>query len=153
MVRHLGIKYGYHRLLGPKESGIAYLQQAEEIFTTSNSEIGIYAAALGKWFADITSFECMAELTYWTLIRLFTPGKIDHNKEVVNKVLSSKGSGWLMPWMDDHKERIVQYYDRSMKLRSFFKPLAPKVNRGRLRSTPIITPEKPDQKKQEIKKE
>ncbi len=148
MVRQLGIKYGYHRLLGPKESGINYLIQADEIYTTANSEMGIYAAALGKKFADITSFECMAELTYWTLIRLFIPGKIDHNKEVINKVLSSKGSGWLLPWNTDHEERIKEYYKRSMQIRDFFKPLAPKVNRNRLRSVPI-----PVEQKKEFKKE
>lgn len=148
MVRQLGIKYGYHKLLSPKESGLAYLMQGEEIFTTSNSEMGIYAAALGKWFADITSFECMAELTYWTIIRLFTPGKIEHNKEVVNKVLSSKGSGWLMPWMDNIEERVKEYFERSMTIRGFFKPIAPKVNRNRLKSVPI-----PVDQKKELKKE
>jgi hypothetical protein len=103
---------------------------------------------MGKLFCDITSFECMAELTYWTIIRLFIPGKLEHNKLVVNKVLSSKGSGWLMPWMNDNEDRIKEYYERSMKLRSYFKPLAPKVNRGRLKSVPI-----PVDKTKEIKKE
>lgn len=147
MVRQLGIKYGYHRLLSPKESGIKYLIQADEVYTSSNSEIGIYAAALGKKFADITSFECMSELTYWTITRLFIPGKFDHNKNVVNKVLSSKGSGWLMPWIGNHEARIDEYYKRTMALRNFFKPLAPKVNRARLRSYPI------GQEKKEVKKE
>lgn len=137
MVRQLGIKYGYHRLLSPHESGINYLIQASEVYATANSEIGIYAAALGKMSADITSFECMAELTYWTLIRLFVPGQIEHNKQVINKVLSSRGSGWLMPWMKDIEERIPEYYNRAMKLRAFFKPLAPKVNRNRLKSYPV----------------
>jgi hypothetical protein len=150
MIRQLGIKYGYHRILSPKESGMSYLKQADEIFTTSNSEVGIYAAALGKLFCDITSFECMAELTYWTIIRLFIPGKFEHNKLVINKVLSSKGSGWLMPWMNDTEERVKEYYDRSMKLRGYFKPLAPKVNRSRLKSMPVPVPV---DKTKEIKKE
>lgn len=135
--RNLGIKYGYHRLLAPSESGIAYLHQAEEIYTTANSEMGIYAAALGKKFADITSFECMSGLTYWTVTRLFLPGKIEHNKQVVNKIFSSVGSGWLLPWVDNIEERIQEYYSRSMSLRAFFKPLAPKMNHQRLRSVPI----------------
>jgi len=143
--RNLGIKYGYHRLLGPKESGIAYLKQSDEIYTTANSEIGIYAAALGKKFADVTSFECMACLTYWTITRLFIPGRIEHNKQVINKVLSSVGSGWLMPWMPNIEDRIKEYYKRSMGLRAFFKPIAPKVNYQRLRTVPI--------KKDDVKKE
>ena len=142
MIRQLGIKYGYYRLLSTEESGIEYLKQAEEVFTTCNSEIGIYAAALGKKFMDITSFECMAELTYWSMYRLFVPGNLEHNKLVVNKILSSKGSGWILPWHTDIEDRINEYFNRAMMLRQFFKPLAPKVNRTRLKSVPI-----PDDKK------
>lgn len=121
-LRQLGIRYGYWRIIPPSESGIQYLKQADVVWGTMNSEIGIIAAALKKPYSDVTKMVYMQKLTYATIQKLFKNDDIEHNYDIITKVLTSKSSGLLMPWHEDLDERAKQFFNLAMQIRQVFKP-------------------------------
>ena len=124
-LRQLGIRYGYWRLIPPSESGIDYLRQADFVWGTMNSEIGLIAAALKKPYVDVSKLVYMQKLTYATIHRLFKNNDVEYNHEIITKVLTSKSSGLLMPWHDDLDQRAKEFFKSAMEIREVFKPSWP----------------------------
>lgn len=123
-LRALGVRYGYHRIIDPKESGMEYLKAAKNVFTASNSELGLVAAALEKNIINITAVKHEPILTYSSIYRLFTNDK-EHNYEVLAKVLSSPISGLIMPFHEDKEQRVKDYCEFTLELREYFRPRYP----------------------------
>lgn len=125
VIRQLGRNYGYGRMIDPNESGLHYLKECSVVYTASNSEFGIIATAIGKPIVDITAVTQQPRLSYSSIYRLFLDKDVDHNREVLAKLLTSKTSGLVFPWMEDYKERINTYYEEAMRVRSIFRPRYP----------------------------
>ena len=144
-LRMIASRFGYWRIIDPKESGIEYLKRCDEICYTSNSEIGIAAA-----FLDIPAYECTREefkprLGYATIYKLFKDGNTTLNKQIVNRVFGARTSGMVMPWHDDKEGRLREYFEFAMTWREVFKPYWPWNDRiPPLKGWP--TPEKRNEK-------
>lgn len=124
-LKMLGKRYGYWRLIPPSESGLQYLLRCEQAWTTMNSELSFVCAALKIPCTDATQLAYMPKLTYAATQRLFKNNDINHNYQVLTKVLTSKKSGYLMPWHEDLDNRAQQFFDLAMEIRRFFKPSWP----------------------------
>lgn len=123
-LRHYGINYGYARVIDKQVSGMAFLKNAEVVYTASNSEMGLVAVAMKKRLVDMTSLSLQPRLSYSSFYRLFS-GDIEHNYETFAKILTSKTSGVLMPFFDDNQERIESYFSLAMNIRELYRPKYP----------------------------
>ncbi len=124
-LRQLGMRYGYWRLIPPSESGIEYLLNCDVALGTMNSEIGLMAAAIKKPYYDITKMVYTQKLTYATIHRLMKDNNIEHNYEIMARVLTSKSSGLMMPWHEDLDDRSKEFFKLAMEIRNVFKPSWP----------------------------
>lgn len=121
-LRMLGKRYGFWRIIPPSESGIQYLMQCEQVWTTMNSELGMICAAHKIPWIDVSQLAYMPKLTYACTQRLFKNNDLEHNYDILARILTSKKSGYLMPWHSDLDERAAGFFNHAMEIRSFFKP-------------------------------
>lgn len=124
-LRHIAARYGYYRMVDPKESGVGLLGHAETILYTANSEIGMLAAALKIPAHDCTAMQHFQKMTYAPIYVQFKNNSVVHNHSVLSALFIAKASGLLMPWMADIEERASAYFTEAMKVREFFKPSYP----------------------------
>lgn len=139
---HLCREYGADRILNPKLSGINLLKNAENIFTTSASELGIIATVLGKNTINIGMFRYEAIGTYYAITRaLFLS---DNPKQTLANIVNCVWSGCIMPWQENLEERIQSFYQSTLEIRDEFKDL----------NSPILIPDsiKRHQKQREEQK-
>ncbi len=124
-IRQIAARYGYYRMIDPKESGVDHLLEAKEILYTANSEIGILAAALGCKSYDCTEMQYFQKMPYAPIYLQFKNNAVEHNKHVIDTLFSSNRSGLLMPWMNDCEERAEAFFSTAMMIREHFKPSYP----------------------------
>lgn len=124
-LRMIASRFGYHRIIDPKESGMEYLKWCDEICYTSNSEIGLVAAFLGIPAYEVTREEFKPRLSYATIYKMFKDGNTTLNRQIASRVLASPKSGMVMPWHDDKEERLTEYFKFAMMFREVFKPYWP----------------------------
>lgn len=120
-LRHLGVMYGYHRIINPKEGGMVLLQHCDEIATTQCSELYLVARLLGKAVHDITRYDRAWLATYHSICRLLDNSENDYN--VVNNILMSDAGGYLMASLSDADARLKckLFFDLCMQERDKFK--------------------------------
>lgn len=117
------------RIIPPEESGLGYLKWADKTWYMANSELGMLSACFDIPAYDFTSVEKVALMPYYPMYHSFEDGNPAHNREVMNRVLSDKRCGWIMPWMDDWKERCDQWFEIMMKVREFMYPITPPISK------------------------
>lgn len=122
LTRMLGREFGYHRILEPMHSGWKYLQQATEVHVSTTTEMGIYAAMLGKPIHNIGNYFLEARGCYVPFYRLLWNKNIAQNEMTIKRVLASPLSGVFHPEDPDLEEKMFIFFDSCMKLREFFKP-------------------------------
>lgn len=126
-LRLLGAKVGFDRIIDPRESGLAYLDQCERAWGTANSEIGLRAALLKIPYTDITANQWYPSLTYSALHRLFT-NDVERNYKVVCAALTAPHSGLLMPWNSEEENvrRAREFFKAAIEIREMYKPMYPR---------------------------
>ncbi len=121
-LRQLANQYGWHRIIDPNLSGFQFLEHCELACTPCNSEIGLIAAIKKIPCIDTTSIFKNRNLSYSPIYRLLEDQNVDHNYTIVASLMNSYTSGWIPPWADNIEERVEMYLERSMEIRSFFRP-------------------------------
>jgi len=121
-LRIIARRYGYGRIIDPAESGISYLKNATQIYTTANSEIGIAAALMKKPMIDVSTMQYLPKLTYAPIYRLFRDNQVEHNYEVALRSFMATNSGLVAPFLEDKEERLHNFCNLAMDVRQVFKP-------------------------------
>lgn len=123
MLRILGREFGYHRLLDPNASGWDYLMHCSEAWICSTTELGLYAAYLGKPINNLGNFFTEGSAVFNAFYREIWKLSIDDRRSVLLRMMANPCSGWLHPDFDDLESRIKQYFEQAMNVRLANKPL------------------------------
>lgn len=121
MIRDLAALYGYHRLIEPEVSGMALLNEAEEVAAMSTSELFLLARLMDKPVVDLTRFDRAWLTTYGHITRLLDGS--DNDRVVINNVLMSDLSGHLRDSYGEKRNRELaeNYYAAAMEEREKFR--------------------------------
>jgi len=121
VIRSLGNTFGYHRLIGPEESGMSLLLAADEVAAMQTSELYIVARYLGKPVTDLTRYDRAWISSYHHIIRLFDD--TDSDKDLIDRVLTSELSGHLRHEYGHEKNSMLAkaYFAAAMDEREKFR--------------------------------
>lgn len=122
-LRLLGREFGYHRILRADASGWAYLRQAEEVFVTTSTQMGLYAVLLDIPIRNISAFGAEPRGAYFPFYRLLWALPPAEARRTLERTLNSPLSGVMHP--DDPRldERLDRYFDYAMGVRRNLRPL------------------------------
>ena len=110
--------FGAHRLIGRDFSGTALLKNCTDVYTTSTSELCLYAVALGKKLHNVGDFFQEWVGCYYAITSvLFTA---ENPREALNNILDCEFSGILLPSMVDYETRLQRFYDVSLQMKEVF---------------------------------
>lgn len=123
-LRQLGMLVGYQRIAKPLESGWAYLLAAEEVWATTCTEMGLYAALLGKKVRNCGHVRHEAFGAFAPFYRLIWNKDVRQAADALRLALNSYGSGFIHPDDPDVEGKMRSALDLAMELRQPFKPLA-----------------------------
>lgn len=119
-------RVGWNRLLAREMSGMELLRACEVAYTSSASEMAITGTVLGKKVVNISNFFNEGSGAYHTVSRLLFRAHRDSvaaAQQVLTNLIDCPWSGILFPWhLTD--ARIAEYFDKTLKLRDMYKPLA-----------------------------
>ena len=100
-----------NRVIDQSVSGLQLLNNASMIWTSYNSEFGLIASLKNIPFSNLSKWNDVFSMTYAPIYRNLKYKNLQHNKDIVSKVISNKCSGYIFPWQDDWKERIEMYFE------------------------------------------
>ncbi|WP_163226442.1 hypothetical protein [Campylobacter fetus] len=120
-LNELGVLLGKNRVLKPEISAFDLLKNANRVYSTSSSEIGLYAALMGKEVVDITNFINADETAYAPLYRFIN---YPYNKDLsaLISVLSSPLSGVFFHNDDSLETKLKEYFKALNELKDINKP-------------------------------
>ncbi len=104
------------RVIAEDVSGMHLLNNAKTIWTSYNSEIGLIAAMMKIPFGVINKWGDAFSMIYSPIYRQLKYKDIEHNYNVVSKIVSCTYSGYVFSWQEDYSERIEDYF---IKVKSF----------------------------------
>jgi len=99
------------RVIDKGISGLQLLNASSTIWTSYNSEFGLIASLKKISFSNLSKWNDVFSMLYAPIYRNLKYKDLEHNKNIVSKVISSKRSGYIFPWQDDWKERIEIYFE------------------------------------------
>ena len=118
----LGFRYGWHRILGPKDSGYGWYDRADRVYATANSELTIRSLIDNKYQDCLTKYSCIGKSGYMPFIMMH------HNNysgdEIKSAILDEK-SGFVFQTQKDWKDRLNNYFHYSIEMRKEFKSFTP----------------------------
>ena len=126
IVESFGREFGWDRVIERGVSGHSLLEQCEEIYTTSASEMAITGILLDKKVFNISNFLNEGYGAYYALNRLiFNSKNITEAKLKISNVFQSEWSGICFPHHTNIKQRFENFFNKSLEYREKFKPLSP----------------------------
>lgn len=128
LIRHLGREFGYHRLLDPRSSGVAYLAQAERVYTTTTSELGLFAVLMGVPISNIGNYINESGGIYHHFYRLVFGLEPARAREDLRAALDSETAGLLHPDDPDPERRLRHFFARAMSVREMLKPFVNEIS-------------------------
>lgn len=114
-LNQLKSKWG-DRIIGADVSGMDLLYNAEMLWTTFNSEIGLLAALMKKPFGNLSKWSDVFTMIYSPIYRLFKYKDIEHNFQTIGRFVSAIDSGIVFQWQDDWEIRVEKYFERIDKV-------------------------------------
>lgn len=125
-------RVGWHRLIPKDVSGNYLLQNCDEVYTTTASEMAISGTILGKKVYNISNFFNEGSGAYLPISRvLFKKHKqsVEAAQQALLNIINCPWSGIIIPQHTDIEARLKTFYSKSQEFRGFYKPLAsPKGN-------------------------
>lgn len=118
----LGNRYGWHRILGPRDSGYGWYQKASQVYATANSELLVRSLLDGKLVDCITTIERLGTTSYMPFLMLH---KKEYTGDQIQSVILSEDSGIVFRGQLDWRKRLQNYFDRVMEKRKEFQPYTP----------------------------
>jgi hypothetical protein len=124
-LKKLGNRYGWHRILGPMDSGYGWYDRASSVYTTSNSELMVRSLIDNKFKDCLTSYKDLGKTSYMPFLMLHNKG---YSSTEIKSVILSEESGIVFRNQEDWKERIISYFKKSMKFRNDYIAYTPILN-------------------------
>jgi len=126
VIGELKFLMGRHRIIQGRFSAFEFLQAADDVYSTTASELISAAVIFDKEIHDITDFMFLSAGNYFAINRILHKEKNkEERKRKLNNIIGSPESGILFPWMDNIEDRITKYYKKAIELREHYKPIAP----------------------------
>ena len=123
LVAHLCQTFGYSRVVDPRASGDACLIAAERVYACTTTEMGLYAALMGKPIFNVGNFWTEGRGAYSAFYRLLWGETTADAKAILTHVLNSPYSGFFHKDDPDLEGRAATYYGAAMDIRAMLKPL------------------------------
>jgi hypothetical protein len=118
LTRKLGQTFGYNRVFDRDCSGIELLNNADVVYVTTATEMGLYAALLSKRVYNLTRYHFEARGSFTPFYRLILRKEPHEAKRILRRLLNSPLSGFLHPDDPQLREKIAYYFDTAMQLRA-----------------------------------
>ncbi|TXI09296.1 MAG: hypothetical protein E6Q76_06055 [Rhizobium sp.] len=115
--------FGYYRILDPRESGDACLMDAETVYATTTTEMGLYAVLMGKPVHNIGNFFNEGRGTYSAFYRPLWGKTPADAGATLRKALNSPYGGFFHKDDPNLPDRIDRYFKAVMTVREVMKPL------------------------------
>lgn len=126
IIEHFGREFGFDRIIDKKMSGYKLLNQCEEVYITSASEMAIIGVLLDKNVFNISNFFNEGYGAYYAIHRIIFSSKNNYEaKEKISNIIQSPYSGIILPFHNNVQERFKLFFDSSLKYRNKYKPLSP----------------------------
>ena len=123
LLRDLSSCYGASRVLEPQSSGWEALLGAEEVLTTTSSEMGLFGVLMGKRIRNITNAGFEARGAYGPFYRVLWDLSPDAAAERLRHIINSPYSGLFHPNDPNVSEKMDAFFELAMTLREPFRPL------------------------------
>lgn len=107
---------GWNKVIPANIAVSSILEECDTVYASTATELCSVAVLKDKKIINASNFFNESSGCYYALNRLLF--KADNPKEVLEKVLRSKKSGIILPFMDDYEERIEEYYKNALYIRS-----------------------------------
>lgn len=128
LLKSLGRRFGWNRIVDKDVSGFALLAQCETVYTTSASEMAITGTALGKRVVNVSNFFHEGAGAYHPISKILFKAHRDDGivaaQEALSSIINCPWSGLIFPWDDDVDSKLADYYAKSLELRGFYKQVA-----------------------------
>jgi len=121
-LKNLGNRYGWHRILGPKDSGYFWYNKSKNVYATANSELMVRSILDNKFIDSFTKIDRIHKASYFPF---FTMKAAGYTGCEIKSVILNENSGFVFPDQSDWKDRMMKYLEKSFKFREQFKPHTP----------------------------
>jgi len=130
-VRKMVERVGWNKIIPWDHSGMDYLLNCKEAWTTSCSELTMIGALFGKKVHNMGNYFHEADGAYFPLTRKVFYA--EDQKDCALRMAACDFSGLIFPWQSEEeiKMRIEKYYEKALELRQKYKPLYVKYPRSR----------------------
>ena len=124
-------RVGWNKIIPRTHSGMDYLLNCSEAWTTSCSELTIIGALIGKRVHNMGNFFHEADGAYYPLTRAIFAS--ENQKETTLNLAACEYSGLIFPWQSEEEidRRITKFYAKALELREIYAPLYVKYPRKR----------------------
>ena len=124
-------RVGWNKIIPWEHSGMDYLINCKEAWTTSCSELTAIGALLGKKIYNMGNYFHEDDGAYFSLARNIYAA--ENQQECILRMASCEFSGLIFPWQSEEeiKKRIQKYYEKALELRELYKPLYVRYPRNR----------------------
>jgi hypothetical protein len=116
-------EFGVHRVFHPLHSGWKLLERVNEIYTTSTTELAMYAVLLNKRVKSIGNVFYERTGAYYPIFRNIVNLSPTKAKNNLLKILNSDRSGVVFIEDLQYEKKIDLYFNSTMKMRTKYKPL------------------------------
>ncbi|AGS81088.1 hypothetical protein [Caulobacter phage Cr30] len=121
-IRAICADFGYDRFIDGNESGWHYLKNAKEVWSTSASEMGLYAVLFGIPLKNVGNFFTEHKGAFYPVFKFVADKPIEVAQRTLKHLLASPYSGFFIPSDPNVDEKIQKYFKKAMELREFHKP-------------------------------
>lgn len=116
-------EFGVHRVFHPMQSGWRLVEMASEVYTTSTTELAMYATLMNKKVTSIGNIFYERTGAYYPVFRNIANLPPKKAKTNLLKILNSDRSGIVFIEDSKYEEKLDGYFNSTMKMRKNYKPL------------------------------
>jgi hypothetical protein len=122
-VTQMGKDFGKHRVIPANVSGWEVIKHADTVYTTSSTELAMYACLFGKTVKTIGSIFFERTGSYYpTFMHIAGESSRTARKNLL-KILKSNSSGIVFGEDPNYEEKVDTFFKQTLKLRNKFKPI------------------------------
>lgn len=122
-VTQMGKDFGRHRVISANISGWEVIKNADTVYTTSSTELAMYACLFGKKVKSIGNIFFERTGSYYPTFMHIVDATPKNARKKLLKILKSNSSGIVFAEDPTYEEKINNFFKETMKLRKKFKPI------------------------------
>lgn len=116
-LKWLGHRYGWHRILGPRDSGYGWYNRADRVYATANSELMVRSLIDNKFMDCLTKFSLLGKSSYMPFLIMHNN---NYSSDEIKSSILDENSGFIFCHQKDWKKRITNYFQKTMDMRDEF---------------------------------